>query len=253
MIKGNNNLQSMASSNSTGSSQLQPSRLRMSNVSLGANQHKSKQKSSKSSIASSGHTNQQMQNHQNNVELNPFLGGSLGGGGGGSKPPSMNNYDNHFAYNNLMPPPPPPHATSSHLNHMQHQYVNNNNNNHHHHNDILPPLQHVSPSSLRNLQEVGKGRFGTVYVAELMATTTNNNNSNTALLGGCGSSKVIVKTLMTNNNKSQMKNEFLKMQTTSTPNVHAKMDTVAQKTADEHFLEQEFYNEISLYSSLRNR
>lgn len=104
----------------------------------------------------------------------------------------------------------------------------------------LPPIRHVSPGNLHLVQEVGKGRFGPVFIAELM------NIASTP-------SRVVVKTLVLNSAglKSQLKTDLIKMQTTSTPNVHAKLDTPT--SAEEHFNEQEFYNEISLYSSLRNR
>lgn len=206
----NGNIQS---SNSTGSSNIQPSRLRMSNVSL----HKpGKTKSSKSSIASSG----LMTHQQQTVEMNPFLSVA-----------AKSNYDNHFGsgggyssigpHHQMAPPSIPPPTLSHQL-----------------YGAELPQIRHVSPSSLRLVQEVGRGRFGPVYVGEMANPVA---------------TKVLVKTLMINSSgvKSQLKNDLLKMQTTSTPNVHAKLE--AATTAEEHFTEQEFYNEISLYSSLRNR
>lgn len=158
-----------------------------------------------------------------------------------------NTYDNHMggggmlsnaAYTSIpstqivMPPPsaslPPPS--------MSHQIYGSE----------LPQIRHVSPNNLRLVHELGKGRFGPVFVAEMATSSVS--------MAAPPSTRVVVKTLMVANSnavKSQLKSDLLKMQTTSTPNVHAKLE--AATTAEEHFNEQEFYNEISLYSSLRNR
>ena len=152
----------------------------------------------------------------------------MGGGGGGMLGAG---YTSIPSSSQAMPPPaaslPPPMS-------MSHQIYGSE----------LPQIRHVLPSNLRLVHELGKGRFGPVFVAE-MATSS--------VSMAAPSSRVVVKTLMANSSavKSQLKSDLLKMQTTSTPNVHAKLE--AATTAEEHFNEQEFYNEISLYSSLRNR
>lgn len=219
LSKGNN-LQSLASSTSTGSSNIQHTKLRMSNASLGTglshNRQQTKPKSSKSSLASSG-----LHHNQQNVELNPFL------------KQMNNNYDNHFGgYNGgqqqqlpMQYPHPPPT--------LSHQPYNNGCE--------VPQVHPISPSNLHPIEELGRGKFGPVYVAEMMYSNA-------------PPSKVVVKTLVLKPNKPA--NELLhKMQTcTSTPNVHARLDSAPTTTsAEEHFTEQEFYNEISLYSSLRHK
>lgn len=73
--------------------------------------------------------------------------------------------------------------------------------------------------------------------------------------------KVVIKTLYLKQTQTQAQKhrnqftneELIKMQTTSTPNVNAHQIQDSVTSAEDHFMEQEFYNEISLYSNLRNR
>ena len=229
------------------------SRLRMSNVSLKKlahhHQHQQQQQqqqqqqfqqqrfagSSKSSVASSAqHHHQQQQQQQH---------------------PAMSNYDNHYSqFPNQqqqqqqqqqgyfsMPPPPPPMC-----------------------NEPMPPPTHTSdytasvkrltPSNVRLVHELGKGRFGPIYLGEMLPSGST---------AAAAASRVVVKTL-SNNAKSHQRlfatDELqLHQQVTSTPNVHNNMAGIvpsasaAEQTAAAHFAEQEFYNEISLYSTLRHK
>ncbi|RNA44300.1 tyrosine- kinase transmembrane receptor ROR1-like isoform X1 [Brachionus plicatilis] len=79
-------------------------------------------------------------------------------------------------------------------------------------------------------------KFGPVYIGDLMASF-----SPTSVV------RCVIKTLQMK--KSGSKRDEMLKQATSTPNVHQHQS----KDAEDHFMEQEFYNEISLYSSLRNR
>ena len=189
----------------------QQSRLRMSNVSIGKKQNNAKQQncragSSKSSVASSANNHNM---NQNNLELNPFLKQSY------EANPMLFNFN---------------HQQQQYIIQQQQQQTNEYNN----------QLKHVSPNNIRYLQEIGKGRFGPVYVGELVGTYASNS---------------VVKTVIKTLSKPAKRNLFadeLNMQTTSTPNVNACYQNNTDSAAA-HFNEQEFYNEISLYSALHNR
>ncbi len=191
----------------------QNSRLRMSNASIGKKANKQqncRSGSSKSSVASSANNNPNME------QLNPFL------------KPTYEGQQMMFT-----------------LNHQQHpnqQYMVQQ----HQQQPLQQPtpeynigLKQVSPNNIRYLQEIGKGRFGPVYLGELVGTYAANS---------------VVKTVIKTLNKPHKRSIFSDdMQTTSTPNVNACYQTNNTDTAAAHFNEQEFYNEISLYSSLHNR
>lgn len=189
----------------------QNSRLRMSNASIGKKKHNQQQQqhqirsgSSKSSVASSAVNNP-------NLELNPFL---------------KQNYD----------------AQIFNFNQQQQQYLIQQQQQHQ--TDYSTSVKQVSSNNIRYLQEIGKGRFGPVYIGELVGTYANVNNSVI---------KTVIKTL--NNKPNKFLND-LNLQTTSTPNVNACFQQQQQhhnNNAEAHFNEQEFYNEISLYSTLHNR
>ncbi len=248
---------------------LHPSRLRMSNASLG--QHKNTKNlkngaahrvcSSKSSVASGSTTT----NTNNNGEMNPFLKQQQQQQQQ-IQQQNLNNYDNYYnqfgsvvnTANNmvhqqqqhmialqsaqcLMPPPPPPlsimplgmpQATLATCN----EYV---------------PLRQVNSNDIRLTQEIGKGRFGPVYIGDLMGT-------------GGSATRVTIKTFDRKLfAKSKTSKRNYQQETTSTPNVHnlnkmnKDMNEAAGEanlpSAEEHFMEQEFYNEISLYSNLRHK
>ena len=284
------NLNSVCNSNHNNGG-IHPSRMRMSNASLG--HHKKQQQhqliktangricSSKSSVASGSTTNTngggggaggQISSSTAAEHLNPFL------------KPALNNYDNYYnqfgavvtTANNLvqqqqqliqlqnvnnqaaqllMPPPPPlpimplglsmpppPTTTGS----VPSDYM---------------PLRQVDAENIRFAQEIGKGRFGAIFIGDLLSFSS--------------SVRVTIKTFdrklfakSTHKNfafpAQQQQAENCLIQTTSTPNVNnLKMNHLnSEKTAtasndlpsaEEHFMEQEFYNEISLYSNLRHK
>jgi hypothetical protein len=118
----------------------------------------------------------------------------------------------------------------------------------------LGSVKHYTASNLRLLQEIGKGRFGSVYVGELVGSLAPNSVI-----------KVFIKTLnQAKSNTNCVSAPMSKIrcfvdennQVTSTPNVNLGSSSITGgevKSAEEHFIEQEFYNEINLYSSLRSR
>ena len=171
------------SSAPSSASQIHPTRLRMSNASLGPKKQlkNGRASSSKSSVASSNLNQNNVQNA--NMEMNPFI----------------KNYDN----------PQPMFGYQSSVNQL-------------------------SPNNIRLLQEIGKGKFGPVYVGELLGSFTPSSVV-----------KCVVKTL--NSKPAGAKARLdIQQQTTSTPNVN-------NRDCESHFMENEFYNEISSYAPLRHK
>ena len=190
---------------------LQPhTRIRMSNASIKKGPKNCRSASSKSSVASSAMNNHNNQlNVNSNIELNPFL--------------KQNLYETQFNCFN-----PQQIQIQPQQQQQQQQQIG-----------MFPndcQIKHFSPNNIRLLQEIGKGRFGPVFIGELIGSFAPN-----SLL------KVTVKTLNKNNFKPRYEDAL--MQTTSTPNINVNQ----QLETMQHFAEQEFYNEISLYSSLHNR
>ena len=102
-------------------------------------------------------------------------------------------------------------------------------------------MSHISPQNIRLLQEIGKGRFGPVYTGELVGSF------------GAGVANSVVRTSVKTLKASVKASKFEEGGVpSSTPNVNNKFASDATDAAA-HFNEQEFYNEISLYSSIRNR
>jgi hypothetical protein len=253
---------------------LHPSRLRMSNASLG--QHKNTKHlkngashrvcSSKSSVASGSTTT-----NTNNGEMNPFLKQQQIQQQQHQQQ-NLNNYDNYYnqfgnvvnTANNmvhqqhmmalqsaqcLMPPPPPPLPMSIMPLGMggmsQHPPMPTCNE--------YVPLRQVNTNDIHLTQEIGKGRFGPVYIGDLMESNSNSSATRVTI-------KTFDRKLFT---KSKANKNAYQQETTSTPNVHNlnKMNNANTNeagdlnlpSAEEHFMEQEFYNEISLYSNLRHK
>jgi len=184
-------------------------RLRMSSVSINKKKNSSinqfRNGSSKSSVASSAI---QKNNQIINEQLNPFIHKNI-------------NYenDNHFQTQN----------------HQIYQF---------HAAQTQQPVdccvKKFSPQNIRLLQEIGKGRFGSVYTGELIGSFGPAPNSVV---------KVTIKTLKNQTNASQFQVNSIPTSTPMVPSRADKQDTDAAS----HFNEQEFYNEISLYSSIHNR
>merc|ERR1712127_493877 len=147
---------------------LQPnSRLRMSNASLGKKKNNQfRGGSSKSSVASS-----QVKNHTNE-QLNPFI---------------KNNYENDNLFQN-----------NQIIHHQgfnqQQQFQFQQQQNQQQQQQIDYTIKNFSPQNIRLLQEVGKGRFGSVFTGELIGTFGPNSNSIV---------KATIKTLKTTGSKAQ--------------------------------------------------
>jgi hypothetical protein len=283
------------SANGSGSGvQMNPSsRLRQSNASLGG-QHKNTKNlkngaahrvcSSKSSVASGSTTTNTYNNNNNNIngEMNPFLKQQQQQQQQQQHQiQNMNNYDNYYnqfgsivttansishqqqqhmlalqSAQCLMPPPPPlPLMSSLGLGSaMISQPLPTNTVDY-------APLKQVSAGDIHLTQEIGKGRFGPVYIGDLMS-----NNVATRVTVKTFDRKLFTKTKPAKSAYPHTGTSDHLMQATSTPNVHnlnkmnknvetaaAADETTNLPSAEEHFMEQEFYNEISLYSNLRHK
>lgn len=176
-------------------------KLRMSNGSVAMKSktlqtkysHSGKTSSSKSSVASSlnAHNN-------NNMELNPFI------------QQQQQQQQLHIQQQQQQQPPiqffhQQLQQQQQHYQYaltMQHQQIDSNQ------------VKQYSPNNIRFLQEVGKGRFGTVFIGELVGSV-----SQTSVI------KCILKTL--NDGEPKIMNGSTE--------------------------EQDFYNEINLYSTLKHR
>ncbi|CAF0723445.1 unnamed protein product [Brachionus calyciflorus] len=174
-------------------------RLRMSNMSL-------------------GNMNKKMMNQKNNFRLAESSKSSVVSSTVNNEQFKPIGYDNHYNVQFNQPLPPLP---------QQLQQVNECN----------IQMKHFQSNQFRLVQEIGKGKFGPVYIGDLMTSFTP-----TSIV------KCVIKTLHLKKNITK-REELIKQQATSTPNIngHNSID------AEDHFMEQEFYNEISMYSSLRNR
>ena len=187
------------SSNGAVTTHIQPqNRLRMSNASLGK-----KTQANKNNFRAAGSSKSSVassSNNKNPEQLNPFI----------------KNYENDAAHFNNFNQQFQPQFQ------QQTDYT----------------IKNFSPNNIRLLQEIGKGRFGSVYTGELIG-------ANSIVKATIKTLKPVAKTNMRNFHEDNL------MQTTSTPNVNNYQASVGD--AASHFNEQEFYNEISLYSSIRNR
>lgn len=184
---------------------IQPNRLRMSNASLGKSKKTNQYKagSSKSSVASSQPA------HKNIEQMHPFI---------------KNNYENDAQFQQQQQM----FQQHQHMMGLQQQQQTDYT------------VKQFAPQNIRLLQEIGKGRFGSVYTGELIGSF------------GAASSNVVKATIKTlKPTKPSSFEDGPNNIPTSTPVVNNKYQ--ADTDAAAHFNEQEFYNEISLYSSIRNR
>jgi serine/threonine protein kinase len=130
------------------------------------------------------------------------------------------------------------------IQHMQQQQFVQQQQHQHISSECDFSVKQISANNLRLMQEIGKGRFGPLYIGELISQMNQ---------------KVIIKTLINKKKRNTTTNTGNMLGITSTPMIHNpniqsnNEINLPTTTAEAHFMEQEFYNEISLYSSLHNK